>query len=61
MEIDSVADVALRRERPRNLFIYQGLFAAGVYLLTGQNVKLTAYIFIFHFFLWKILQALALV
>ena len=50
-----------RRERPRNLFIYQALFAAGVYLLTGKDARVTAYIFIFHFFLWKILQALALV
>jgi hypothetical protein len=64
MEVASVADVAQRRERgerPRNLFIYQALFAAGVYFLTGQNARMTAYIFIFHFFLWKILQALALV
>lgn len=61
MEVDSVADVAQRRERPRNLFIYQALFAAGVYLLTGRNVSMTAYIFVFHFFLWKILQAFALV
>ena len=56
-----MADVAQRRERPRNLFIYQALFAAGVYLLTGRNVSMTAYIFVFHFFLWKILQAFALV
>ena len=56
-----MADVAQRRERPRNLFIYQALFAVGVYVLTGQNVRMTAYIFIFHLFLWKILQALALV
>ena len=56
-----MADVAQRRERPRNLFIYQALFAVGVYFLTGQNGRMTAYIFIFHFFLWKILQALALV
>lgn len=61
MEAASVADVAQRRERPRNLFIYQALFAVGVYVLTGQNVRMTAYIFIFHLFLWKILQALALV
>lgn len=58
---ESVADISLRRERPRNLFIYQGLFAVGVYLLTKQNLQMTAAIFIFHFFLWKILQALALV
>ena len=56
VEVASVADVAQRR----NLFIYQALFAAGVYFLTGQNGRMTAYIFVFHFFLWKILQALAL-
>ncbi len=56
---DSVADVALRQERPRNLFIYQFLFAAGVYFLTGQNLQMTASIFIFHFFLWYFVQFLA--
>jgi hypothetical protein len=61
MEVASVADVAQRRGRPQNLFIYQALFAAGVYFLTGNNARMTAYIFIFHLFLWKILQALALV
>jgi hypothetical protein len=55
--VESVAD---RAQSPRNLFIYQALFAAGVYFLTGQNGRMTAYIFVFHFFLWKILQALAL-
>jgi len=61
VEVASVADVAQRRERPRNLFIYQALFAAGVYFLTGKDARMTAYIFVFHLFLWKILQALALV
>ena len=56
--VESVAD---RAQSPRTLFIYQALFAAGVYFLTGQNGRMTAYIFVFHFFLWKILQALALV
>lgn len=52
MEVASVADVAQRRGRPLNLFMYQALFAAGVYLLTGKDARMTIYIFIFHFFLW---------
>ena len=55
----SVADVALRQERPRNILLYQALFVVGVYLLTKQNAMMTAQIAIFHFFLWKIVQLLA--
>lgn len=59
MEVDSVADRALRQERRPSLFIYQLAFALGVYYLTGQNVKMTASIWVFHFFLWHVIQFLA--
>lgn len=60
-DIASVADIAERRpvSSPtlQSILLYQGLFIAGVYFLTNQNTTMTAYIAVFHFFLWKIVQA----